>query len=145
VGVGLITTANNGELSTKDFYQKVARTARRLEEARLDALGLPRDEIEHGVHLALARKDFAVIGHPLLRLDVGIHGYGPFLQSYDIGAKASSVTSLNGRRFVLLAKQTGSETSLDTFVPDSRRDPEPGRFDAEGARQGPNASPDATP
>ncbi len=65
-GALAVEVGDHGELAAQDLGQEVAVTARGLQEAALDALGLLLDHVQHGVHLALAGKHLSVLLHELL-------------------------------------------------------------------------------
>src|SRR3546814_9139168 len=56
---------DGSELALEDRHEEISAAASRLEEARVDALGLSFDQIEHLFDKPWRREYFAVIGDPL--------------------------------------------------------------------------------
>ena len=61
-----IAGIHRGQLPAQHDYEEVARSASRLQEARVDALGFALDEVEHVLHQPSGREDFAVVSDALL-------------------------------------------------------------------------------
>lgn len=59
-------------LSAQYLYEKVAITARRLKEPRIDMLCLVFDEVEHSIHFPGRGENFSVVCNPLLRLHLTV-------------------------------------------------------------------------
>ena len=68
---------DGGELALQDTDEEVAASACRLQEPRVDTLGLALDEIEHRLNHPCGGKDFPMIGDTLLRPGK-VHGTTPF-------------------------------------------------------------------
>jgi hypothetical protein len=69
--VGLAEFEFNGrELAPENLDQKIAATARRLQKARVNALCLAFDEVEHRLDQPRWGEDLSVIGDALLGFDV---------------------------------------------------------------------------
>src|SRR3546814_9763356 len=60
---------DGSELALEDRHEEISAAASRLEEARVDALGLSFDQIEHLFEKPWRREYIAVIGDPLLGHD----------------------------------------------------------------------------
>lgn len=64
---------HRGQLAAQDGHEEVAAPARWLQEARIDALGLVLDQVEHRLDKPGRREDLTVVGNAFFGLDV-IHG-----------------------------------------------------------------------
>ena len=58
-----------GKLAPKHFHEEIAAAAGRLQEARVDPLGLVLHEVEHGLNHPFGGKDFPMVGNALFGLD----------------------------------------------------------------------------
>ncbi len=65
-----VALAHYGQLSPKDLGQELPVAAGRLQETRVDPLGLVLHQVKHRIHFPLRGKHLPVVRNPLLRLDL---------------------------------------------------------------------------
>lgn len=66
---GTVLEFYGGQLAPQDLHEEVPATAGGLEEARVDALALVLDEVEHRLDHPCRCEDLVVVSHPFLGLD----------------------------------------------------------------------------